>query len=353
MPASLPPRHSRIRQSRRNRPEKSPRHLPSWLRSTPTRVVAVLTVLAVGLGVSFATTREDSSAAMQPAKRWFTAPIDAYPHWESEKGCNPGVKPGVISLIDDVLKPTYGGDSWRFGKGRACIPQSETGHDNGTALDWMMNSKNWEEKQKAEGFLSWLLGKDAQGNPQGNARRLGVMYVIWNDRMFRLYRANEGWLPYSTYVNGWRQSCPDNLQDSSYDTICHRDHVHISLTWQGAWKKTSFWGNSPAPFAPYQPEEKTSAALMAKPTTSWKNLETPKSLTLRGITSKPNQTVQLYMKVDGRPGATYKPYLTSVTSDWRGRWAKRYLVGLDHWVYAKNVDDKRVSEVKLLVTTAK
>ena len=54
------------------------------------------------------------------------------------------------------------------------------------------------------------------------ARRLGVMDPIWTRQIFRMYRANEGWTPYTG-------SSP------------HTDHVHVSLTRRGGNKRTSFW----------------------------------------------------------------------------------------------------------------
>jgi peptidoglycan hydrolase-like protein with peptidoglycan-binding domain len=54
------------------------------------------------------------------------------------------------------------------------------------------------------------------------ARRLGVMYVIYDGRIWSSYRASEGWRKYSGGES-------------------HGDHIHISLAWNGAMKRTSFW----------------------------------------------------------------------------------------------------------------
>jgi peptidoglycan hydrolase-like protein with peptidoglycan-binding domain len=58
------------------------------------------------------------------------------------------------------------------------------------------------------------------------------MYLIWNNKIWGAYRASEGWRPYST--------CASHPEKSS-DTACHRDHIHISLSWAGAARRTSFW----------------------------------------------------------------------------------------------------------------
>ena len=79
---------------------------------------------------------------------------------------------------------------------------------------------------------------DKAGNRYANARRLGVMYIIWNDKMWSSYRPSEGWRPYS--------SCADTPA-SAYDTACHRNHIHLSLSWEGANGRTSFWTKQVAP----------------------------------------------------------------------------------------------------------
>ena len=78
------------------------------------------------------------------------------------------------------------------------------------------------EKAIAKQFLAWLLAPGPSGMAALNARRLGVMYVIWNGRIWSAYRASEGW---RSYGGG----------------EAHAGHIHISLAWNGATKRTSFW----------------------------------------------------------------------------------------------------------------
>ena len=65
-----------------------------------------------------------------------------------------------------------------------------------------------------------------------NARRLGVMYIIWNNRIWGAYRPADGWRPY--------RAAPSTPSPGS-DTACHRNHVHLSLSWAGAMGRTSWW----------------------------------------------------------------------------------------------------------------
>jgi peptidoglycan hydrolase-like protein with peptidoglycan-binding domain len=58
--------------------------------------------------------------------------------------------------------------------------------------------------------------------PAYNARRLGVMYVIFDGRIWSSYRAGDGWRAYTGGES-------------------HADHIHISMSWAGAAKRTSWW----------------------------------------------------------------------------------------------------------------
>ena len=54
------------------------------------------------------------------------------------------------------------------------------------------------------------------------ARRFGIMYIIWNHKMWRAYDPGRGWAPYS-------------------GVSPHTDHIHFSFTWDGAYGRTSWW----------------------------------------------------------------------------------------------------------------
>jgi hypothetical protein len=87
---------------------------------------------------------------------------------------------------------------------------------------------NPQDMAAVSDLMRWLLsvpGRDGVGAV--NARRLGIMYVIFNGRIWGAYRAADGWRPY-----GGANS--------------HTDHVHFSFSWAGAWGHTSFWTGRPA-----------------------------------------------------------------------------------------------------------
>jgi peptidoglycan hydrolase-like protein with peptidoglycan-binding domain len=125
--------------------------------------------------------------------------------------CSPIDMPGVIKLRDLVLK-TYG----EGGKGaihHGCT-EGVSEHSEGRAWDWMASTTDKQQKAAAADFISWVTRNKGE-----NARRLGIMYVIYNKKIWSIYREGEGWRPSNDHV----------------------DHVHISFSWNGARGNTSFW----------------------------------------------------------------------------------------------------------------
>lgn len=167
--------------------------------------------------------------------------VDYAPDYQGQQTCNPVDSEGV-QAIKGLILATYG--SAVVGGSRSC-GSSVSEHYDGRALDWMRSVREPVQAAQAEAFLAWLLAPAADGTPQEMARRLGVMYLIWNNQMIRTYDPGAGWTHY--------KGCMDPAKSApSFDTGCHRDHVHISLTWDGAAKRTSWWtgvaltGTSPA-----------------------------------------------------------------------------------------------------------
>jgi Putative peptidoglycan binding domain len=164
------------------------------------------------------------------------AGIEALASYVSANSCDPHAKPGATAL-GDLLRATYAGSS--YGIDRTCgtdpLPTSE--HYDGRAIDFFRNVKVPAQKAQIDALIAWLFAKDSTGNKYANARRLGIMYLIWNNKIWGSYRAADGWRSY--------QSCATRTS-SAYDTTCHRDHIHISLSWEGAMKRTSFWSGKVA-----------------------------------------------------------------------------------------------------------
>lgn len=107
---------------------------------------------------------------------------------------------------------------------------------HGRAVDWMVSIRNATQRARAGAVIGWLLATDRRGNRFADARRLGVMYVIFDNRIWGSWSG--AWAPYNNCAQ---------LPQLSYDSRCHRNHMHISLSWNGAPARTTFW--TPGAFA--------------------------------------------------------------------------------------------------------
>ena len=67
-----------------------------------------------------------------------------------------------------------------------------------------MNSVRTGEGQKrASALINWLFAKDKAGRPYANVRRLGIMYMIWNNKIWESYRASDGWTAIREPMHPW------------------------------------------------------------------------------------------------------------------------------------------------------
>ncbi len=151
--------------------------------------------------------------------------VDPAGGYQGQRRCLRGNRPGTVA-VKSLLKTTYDAGV-PIGLSRGCGGDTSE-HYDGRALDWMTNSRNRREAAQADSFVRWLTSM-RKGVRGANARRLGVMYIIWRGRMWRTY--DPGWRDYNGCSRG-RGGDP---------TSCHFNHVHISLTWKGAYKKTSWY----------------------------------------------------------------------------------------------------------------
>jgi hypothetical protein len=152
--------------------------------------------------------------------RVFSAQIEGLAAYEPQRTCDSTAKPGTTALRNLLLRDNAG--SRNLGIVRGCSIGGTSEHKEGRAFDWGVNVGNAKEKAEANAFIAKLLATDQFGNTFALARRMGVMYVIWNRQIWSAYRAAEGWRPY-------------------HGASAHTDHVHISLSWAGANARTSFW----------------------------------------------------------------------------------------------------------------
>lgn len=149
-------------------------------------------------------------------------PVDAYAKQDTTNTFDPTPKPGAIAFRQWAIG--------RFGErpgspqniGRWDKVESPSEHHAGRAWDLMTNSKEHGDQIVA----NMLEADPITGEPDALARRAGVMYMIWNKRIWRAY-------PY--------QGKPSGTWSGYTGPNPHTDHVHFSFSWDGANKKTSLY----------------------------------------------------------------------------------------------------------------
>ena len=227
------------------------------------------------------------------------AEVDPLASYQGQYICSPDPKPGALK-ITELLQKTYSTTD-AIWIPRDCSEGGRSEHKEGRAVDWMIDQSVPEENAQAESFLKWLLATDANGEPFAMARRLGIMYIGWGDEIWESY--TQQW----TELKGC-YSKPDD----GYDTYCHRDHIHLSLSWDGAAAQTSFWGGDPTPPPTCQTDQEASAEAMPVgngldylPVTPRRLLDTRSGL---GLERQPCRLTQVS---SGGPGA---PVVISVSA---------------------------------------
>lgn len=159
------------------------------------------------------------------------APVEPFAGYEPQSKCSPRAKAGTKAFGRWVVKSYRGG----YGSiSRSCAGRSVSEHKEGRAFDWRLNARSKADRARAVRFLNRIRATGPTGEPAELARRMGVMYVIWSDRMYAAY---DGFKP-RPYRSS---SCRKIKLSKCSKTLRHRDHMHISLTRAGGAGKTSFY----------------------------------------------------------------------------------------------------------------
>jgi hypothetical protein len=171
-------------------------------------------------------------ATKVPATRAFTAAIESSVPYQPAAKCPVGAKlstdkPGPVDFRN-LLLATYGtnvgGLTVFNGITRPC-DGTVSEHSEGRALDWGMDYRNPAMRADGQAVLNWLFATDKYGNQHAMARRLGIMYVIWNHKIY----------------GSWNNYAPAAYSCGTDPTACHVDHIHFSFDWAGARAQTSFF----------------------------------------------------------------------------------------------------------------
>lgn len=187
--------------------------------------------MAVVAGALLAPIAQRAAADMPQAPE-FGPVIEDYADYQGQKRCKPKPKPGTLAF-SELLRTTYPDTTW-IGISRACNIGGTSEHKEGRALDWSRDASDPAQRRSVSELLDWLFATDAYGNENAMVRRLGIMYIVWNRRIWSTW--DQGW---DVYCVQKKRKCKD--PDSKSVVHPHTDHVHISLGWQGARMQTSYW----------------------------------------------------------------------------------------------------------------
>lgn len=200
-------------------------------------------------------------------------PIEGYPSYQPQTRCSPEPKRGTLMLAEHLVQRYPGSSS--SGIGRSCGTSGISEHKEGRAFDWRLDARSARDRAYAAAFLGRLLAADKRGNAHALARRMGVMYVIWNDHI---------WSSASGYrKRDYRHSACSTLRSCS-PTLRHRDHMHISLSRAAARAETSWYRSRLA-----QPVPKPAPAPTPSPSPSPKPPAEPTPAPQPTLTAPPKQ----------------------------------------------------------------
>lgn len=186
---------------------------------SPRRVAVRLLVVAVTAALT---------SLVAPAAQ--AQEIEDYAAYDGATRCSPRAKPGTEALGRWLVRTqggAYGGIS------RRCSRDSVSEHEEGRAFDWTLDATRKRDRQVATRFLALLRATDRAGNTDALARRMGIMYVIWDDHVYKSYDDEFARQDYRSSSCRRLRSCSSTLR--------HRDHMHISLSRAGARGRTSWY----------------------------------------------------------------------------------------------------------------
>ncbi len=180
--------------------------------------------------------------ALLPAGASSAAPqIEWFPHYRPQTKCSPKPKPGTVMLAKYLMRHYKGSGS--LGISRSCGASGISEHKEGRAFDWALNARSRRDRHYAADFLHRMRKTDRYGHRDALARRMGIMYVIWNDHIYSAthrYRTQR-----------YRNSGCKSLKRCSA-ALRHRNHMHISLTRPAAHERTSWYTRHSAVHSAHQ-----------------------------------------------------------------------------------------------------
>jgi hypothetical protein len=188
-------------------------------------LVAAAVCGTAGSGVA-ATAAKPSLPPPPPTPKESSA-IEVFAPDQAQFFCRSSVEPGV-KAFERIALATYP-HSHSDDDLRECDGGASSEHKDGRAWDWGVDHRIAKQRAAGKSMLKGLFATDANGNKDAMFRRLGLMYVIWDKRIWGAW--SQHWEPYAC----------------SGATACHVNHMHFSFGWAGAEKKTSYWTGKVSP----------------------------------------------------------------------------------------------------------
>jgi hypothetical protein len=146
-----------------------------------------------------------------------SAKIEDYPRYQPQTRCSPKPKVGTLRLAAFLLH--HGGGD--LGISRSCKIGGTSEHKEGRAFDWALDAGSKHDRRLATWFIQRVRETDGHGNTDALARRMGIMYILWNDH---------SWSAWNGYARADYLSSSCKSVKKCSVTLRHRNHVHISLT---------------------------------------------------------------------------------------------------------------------------
>jgi hypothetical protein len=176
----------------------------------------------------------------------FSPLVDAPAGYDAQTTCTRKPAPGTVALARWLTRtyPVTGS----MGMMRACGSGGRSEHKDGRAFDWAADVRRTKQRRAAFDFIRKALATDSAGNAHALARRMGIMYVIYDDTIWASYR---DFAP-RPYLN----SACRSLKRCSR-TLRHLNHVHISLGLAGAAAQTSWYRGRAVPASSAPRHERT------------------------------------------------------------------------------------------------
>ncbi|KQX65603.1 hypothetical protein [Angustibacter sp. Root456] len=239
------------------------------MRTVSHHVTKIALALAV-VASSLAVTASPATAAAGSVPS-FGRSIEGFAPYQPQRACSRTATKGAVRLSRWLLARYRGSSS--SGIMRACSAGGTSEHKDGRAFDWHVDYRSSRGRAQGLAFLKLARATDRYGNRDAVARRMGIMYIIWNDR---IYSASRGFAP-RAYVH---PACRGKALSRCSSTLRHRDHMHISLGWAGARAVTSFWDGTVAGVgaAPHVATVKPRVAPKPKPKPKPKTKPAPKPI---------------------------------------------------------------------------